>query len=48
MDLSIVGILLLDGITNGAVYALLGLATAVFGVALMRMVATAERWTHTP
>ncbi|HPA38034.1 MAG TPA: chloride channel protein [Phenylobacterium sp.] len=26
-------------------YALLGLATAVFGVALMRMVATAERWT---
>ena len=29
MDLSIVGILLLDGITNGAVYALLGLATVL-------------------
>jgi branched-chain amino acid transport system permease protein len=29
MDLSIVGILLLDGITNGAIYALLGLATVL-------------------
>ena len=33
MDLSIVSILMLDGITNGAVYALLGLATVlVFSV----------------
>ena len=33
MDSSIVSILLLDGITNGAVYALLGLATVlVFSV----------------
>ena len=29
MDLSIVGILMLDGITNGAIYALLGLATVL-------------------
>ena len=33
MDLSIVSILMLDGMTNGAVYALLGLATVlVFAV----------------
>ena len=33
MDLTIAGILMLDGVTNGAVYALLGLATVlVFAV----------------
>src|SRR5947207_15341740 len=33
MDLSTAGILLLDGVTNGAIYALLGLATVlVFAV----------------
>src|SRR5437867_12108486 len=33
MDISIAGILMLDGITNGAIYALLGLATVlVFAV----------------